>query len=134
MNYTGSARKIWSLFFVLLGAGILMLKRGYSGPLDEYVHAYAGNVSVSFALYFLFTNLQAPPKLRKFAAAAIALVAVESFEIFNGFGVMANTYDPIDLVANAVGVATALGLDCVLEKTLGRLPERESHRSTQDTQ
>jgi hypothetical protein len=43
--------------------------------------------------------------------ALAALLAVEAFEITDGFGVMSNTYDPLDLLANALGVAAAWGLD-----------------------
>ncbi|MCC6396896.1 MAG: hypothetical protein IT282_07740 [Bacteroidetes bacterium] len=39
---------------------------------------------------------------------------MESFEVFNGYGIMANTYDEYDLLANAVGVGCALALDVAL--------------------
>ncbi len=39
--------------------------------------------------------------------AALAVAVVELFEITNGFGVMSNVYDPIDLVANVMGVTLA---------------------------
>jgi hypothetical protein len=44
-------------------------------------------------------------------AAPLTLLAVELFEITNGFGVMANVYDPADLVANAAGVGLAVIVD-----------------------
>ncbi len=103
-----------NLFFVFLGVVVFMLRRHYVGPADELVHAYAGNMSVSFALYFVFANLQVPLKHRRLLAAFIVLAAVELFEAFNGFGVMLNTYDPFDLLANAVGVALAFWLDSSL--------------------
>jgi hypothetical protein len=106
--------KIRTVAFVLAGIGVFVLKRQYTGPLQEIVHAYAGNLSVSFALYFVFMNLEFPAAIRKFAAASLALAAVESFEVFKGFGMMVNTNDPLDLVANAVGVLFALGLDSLL--------------------
>jgi hypothetical protein len=103
-----------NLLFVLLGVGVFLLRRLYTGPLQEVVHAYAGNVSVSFALYFVLLNLQVPFRIRRLTAATLAFAAVELFEAFNGFGVMANYYDPVDFAANAVGIALALGLDAVL--------------------
>jgi hypothetical protein len=48
---------------------------------------------------------------RKLVAAGFALAVVESFEAFDGFGVMTNTYDPSDYAANALGVALALIVD-----------------------
>lgn len=39
------------------------------------------------------------------------LVAVEAFELSDGFAVMANVVDPVDLVANAAGVALAVAVD-----------------------
>jgi hypothetical protein len=103
-----------NLLFVFLGVVVFMLRRHYVGPADELVHAYAGNLSVSFALYFLFANFQVPLKHRRLLAAAIVLAVVELFEAFNGFGVMLNTYDPFDFLANAVGIAFAFSLDSSL--------------------
>ena len=39
------------------------------------------------------------------------MALVELFEAFDGFGVMTNTYDPFDFVANALGVGLALVVD-----------------------
>jgi hypothetical protein len=44
-------------------------------------------------------------------AASLTLLAVELFEVTDGLGVMANTYDPIDFVANAAGVGLAVIVD-----------------------
>lgn len=109
-----TAEKVRNVFFVLLAAAVFMLKRQYAGPLDEIVHAYAGNLLVSFAIYFLFANLQFPLRFKRYLAAAIAFAVVESFEAFNGFGVMTNTYDPLDFLANAVGIALGFWLDTTL--------------------
>ena len=108
------ASKGRTLLFVFLGIAVLLLKPRYSGPLDEVVHAYAGNLSVSFALYFLFTNLELPQKVKGALAAICALLVVELFEAFDGFGVMSNTYDPIDFLVNGVGIAMAFLLDTTL--------------------
>jgi hypothetical protein len=43
----------------------------------------------------------------------LALAVVELFEALNGFGVMTNVYDQVDLAANAAGIALALALDSV---------------------
>lgn len=43
--------------------------------------------------------------------AIIALLIVELFEATNGFGVMTNTYDRFDFLANALGVALGVAVD-----------------------
>ena len=105
------ASKVRNVLFILLGVAVLLLNRRYSGPFDAIVHAYAGNLSVSFAVYFNFANLEFPQRFKRVLAAACALAVVELFEAFDGFGIMSNTYDPIDFLANAVGIALALLLD-----------------------
>lgn len=95
----------------VLGAFILVLKPAYHGPCEDLVSSYAGNVAVSFSLYFAAINVT--PRLRRprLTAALSTLVAVEAFELTSGFGVMANIFDPIDLLANAAGIALALLVD-----------------------
>jgi len=107
---------IRNLFFVFLGASLFLLRRHYSGPLEDIVHSYTGNFFVSFALYFVFINplFQVRLRAKRVLAALLVLAVVESFEALNGFGFMANTYDPVDFIANAFGVGFALGLDTML--------------------
>jgi hypothetical protein len=111
VSNTHTAWKLRNIGFVLLGAAALLLKRHYTGPFDDLVHAYAGNLSISFALYFVFVNLRLPVNSGRLLNAALTLSAVDLFEVLDGFGIMSNTYDPIDLVVNAAGVAMALWVD-----------------------
>jgi hypothetical protein len=85
------------------------------------VYSYLGNLSVSFAIYFL-ASIALQDKYSRIASIAIALLAVESFELLNGFGIMANVFDPNDLIANAIGVALAFIVDILLDRILTRLP------------
>jgi hypothetical protein len=103
-----------NIVFVMLGVAVLVFKRHYSGPFEAVIHAYAANVAVSFAVYFnaLFVPIQS--RYKRLWAAGLALAAVELFEVFDGFGIMTNVYDSIDLVANAVGVLLALAVDTAL--------------------
>jgi drug/metabolite transporter (DMT)-like permease len=110
--------RIRYIFFILLGVLVLLLKQFYTGPWMEWVYRYASNVSVSFATYFIarlgssdLTRLTYP----RFFSAAGSFLAVETFELTNGFGVMSNFYDPWDYLANAVGIMLALGLDTILK-------------------
>ena len=114
------ASVVRTVFFVLLGVAGLVLKRHYAGPHQELVHSYGGNMAASFAVYFVVSNLRRPDYLAvlgtlskhsRLLTAAAALLVVELFEVTNGFGVMTNVYDPVDLVANACGVAFAVAVD-----------------------
>ena len=109
-----AAGKTRNVLYVLVGVAALVLKKHYIGPGKQLVHNYGGNMAASFAVYFLFLQLPVPTAFRKPVAAALALAVVELFEAFDGFGVMTNTYDPFDFVANALGVALALAIDRTL--------------------
>ena len=100
-----------NVLFVLLGVAALVLKPYYHGPLAQLLYSYGGNFAVSFAVYFLAAIAASRLGRGRLAAAASALLIVEAFEITNGFGVMSNVYDPVDLMANAAGVGIALALD-----------------------
>lgn len=108
---TKTTPKAYNVSFVLLGVAALVLKRHYSGPFVEIVHSYCGNVSVSFAAYFLVRILISSLRYGGLVTAGIALLAAELFEATNGFFVMTNVYDPVDFVSNAVGVGLALVVD-----------------------
>ena len=106
-----AAGKARNVLCVLVGAAALALKKHYAGPGEQPVHNYGGNIAASFAVYFVFLQLPIPTVLKKPVAAGLALALVELFEAFDGFGVMTNTYDPFDFVANALGVGLALVVD-----------------------
>lgn len=124
MTTTSKARNV---FFVLLGVAALVLKRYYSGPQADTILSYGGNVSASFAVYFVLRNLTSGWRYEKPVTTGIALLIVELFEATNGFGIMTNVYDPIDLAANAVGVCLALGLDALVTSIWRKEPGRGLH-------
>jgi len=99
------------ILFIALGAAGLMLKHAYHGPLEPFVHGYGGNITASFSVYFLAAIQTSSLRLGLLWAAGLALAVVEAFELTDGFGVMANTYDPFDLLANAAGIGVALAVD-----------------------
>jgi hypothetical protein len=109
------------LLFIASGIAGLLLGSYYAGPGDVLVHSYAGNICVSFAVYFLAKRVTPSLHRPEILAAVLALGVVELFEVTDGFGIMKNTYDPLDLAANAVGVGAALLLDRVLK---GRVHDR----------
>ncbi len=105
-----AARKARNVSYVLVGVAALVLKKHYAGS-GELVHNYGGNIAASFAVYFMFLQVPIRTAFKKTFAAGLALAVVELFEAFDGFGVMTNTYDPFDFIANALGVALALVVD-----------------------
>lgn len=112
--------RVRNVVLALLGAAVLVLKPAYLGPCEEAVQSYAGNVAVSFALYFAAINATARFRRPRVVAALAALVAVEAFEISDGFGVMTNVVDPVDLAANIVGIALAVAVDVLTARGLRR--------------
>lgn len=108
--------KIRNILFILLGVTILVLKHNYNGPSSEIIKSYAGNLSISFAIYFLISFISDNWKKNKLITAGIALMIVTSFEVTNGFGIMENVFDAIDLFANLIGITSALILDQILDK------------------
>jgi hypothetical protein len=106
--------KIRNVLFILLGVLVLVLKQNYYGPFIEIVKSYSGNLSVSFAIYFIISINSHHWKRNKLITATIALIIVELFEVTNGFGIMKNVYDTIDLFANLIGIILALVLDQLL--------------------
>jgi hypothetical protein len=117
---------IRNVALALLGGAVLVLVPAYDGPFGELVGAYGGNVAVSFALYFAARNASARYRRPRLLAASATLVAVELFEATDGFGVMANTFDPVDFVANAAGVGLAVIVDVVTTPMLDRHRDRTS--------
>jgi hypothetical protein len=115
--------KTGSVAFVLLGVAALVLKRHYSGPLREVVWEYGGNITASFAVYFLMTLLPFTARSRRLLAASLALLVVEAFEATDDFGIMGNVYDRIDFAANVVGVGLALAVDTLSRRINSRRPD-----------
>ena len=112
------SHRIRNLLFILLGVMVLLFKRSYTGPCAEIFYRHGSNFSVSFAVYFIaklgFYSLPYPRLL----SAVGALLAVELFELTNGFGVMSNVYDPWDYLANVLGIGLALGIDVLINQSL----------------
>ena len=112
------ATTIRNVALAVLGAAVLVLKSGYHGPFEDVLNAYAGNVAVSFALYFAAINATSSFGRSRLIAAALTLLAVELFEATNGFGAMENVYDPADFIANAAGVGLAIIVDVATGRVL----------------
>ena len=105
-----------NVFFILVGAVALVLKRQYSGAFSETVYSYGGNVSASFGVYFIVGISPFGQRFGRLLIASIALLIVELFEATNGFGVMTNVFDPFDFIANAVGIGLAVATDAAASR------------------
>jgi hypothetical protein len=97
----------------VLGAVALVLKHLYAGFGEPVIHAYAGNFVVSFALYFALLGAVLRVRYPRLLAAAVVFALVTAFEVTDGFGVTANVYDSLDIVANAAGIGFAVVIDVV---------------------
>jgi len=113
--------------FLLLGIAGLVLVFRYAGPLFDLVHSYGGNLTASFASYFIVGPAVSRVRSSRAASAVIALLATQLFEATDGFfGLMANTYDPFDYLANAIGVALAVAVDFVATSASRSLRHRSA--------
>jgi hypothetical protein len=109
-----------NVVMALLGAAVLVLTPAYDGPFGDVLRSYGGNIAVSFALYFAVLNASARYRRPRLLAASATLLAVELFEATDGFGILANTFDTVDFVANAAGVGLAVVVDVVTTPLLSR--------------
>jgi len=106
-----------NILMVLIGVSGLLLKSWFSDSISELTYCYLGNLSVSFAVYFL-VSLGADGRLNQVTCVSIALLVVEGFELTDGFGIMANVYDPFDYLANALGVSLAYLVDVLSSRMI----------------
>jgi hypothetical protein len=108
-----------NVILALLGVAVLVGSSHYAGPGEQFVRAYAGNIGVSFALYFVvLLAMQRRPRPR-LSAALVVLLAVTLFEISDGFGILDNVYDEWDLVADAAGLVLAVATDMATARFTG---------------
>ena len=107
--------KIRNVIFILLGVLLLLIKPHYNGPFLDIVKSYLGNFSISFAVYFIVQFNDYLWKSNKLITAIAAFAVVNLFELTNGFGVMTNVYDNLDLLANLLGILVALSIDLMIK-------------------
>ena len=106
-----------NLTMILVGIFCLLIKSWFAGSIDNLAYSYLGNLSASFAVYFIVSMLPIR-NLTWPLNALLALLIVESFELTNGFGIMTNVYDPWDYLANFIGIGLAIGIDYVSRRII----------------
>ena len=102
--------RLRDLLMVLAGVACLLSKRWFAESFGNLAFSYVGNLSASFAVYFI-VSIAATPKLTRIMITGLALLIVQLFELTDGFGVMTNVYDPFDYLANALGISLAYCVD-----------------------
>jgi hypothetical protein len=125
------SRRAQDVLFILLGVAGLVVKGQYSGPADDLVHSYGGNVAASFAVYFLAKRVTTRSNVPRASAAGLAFIVVQLFEVLDGFGVMKNVYDRLDIAANTAGIVFAVTLDVVVTRMSGGMSARLDRSSTE---
>lgn len=83
----------------------------YSGPLGVWLRSYGSNVTVSFAVYFLFQFVKLPGVHKPVVNGGYALVLLLAEELAERADLVAGVFDPWDLLWDIVGVAFAMGVD-----------------------
>lgn len=114
----------YPIVMVLLGVAGLVTKRHWAGESGDLVWSYWGNITASFSVFFVVGLVPRFRKLGRILVAVIALIVVELFELTDGFGVMSNVYDTMDLGANVVGVGLAFLADTMVSRVRARISSK----------
>lgn len=105
---------------IMLSVALLHFVAGsnYTGPFPAFVNGYLIDILLPFALVLLLgvSNIAAvePPLIRGVFVFAIG-VAVETLQYF-GVPLFGRTFDPLDLLAYAVGVLTAMLFERLVQR------------------
>ncbi len=121
---------IRNLLFITIAICAFLLKTQYNGPYKELFISYWGNFWISFAVYFIVGVSNKYWRTNDFVTATIAILIVELFELTDGFGVMENVYDPIDLIINIWGVALAITAEIILNVLQFIRQQKVSHTTS----
>jgi hypothetical protein len=101
-----------NVLFILTAALLHALSEWrYSGPLAVWLHSYGSNVTVSFAIYFLFQFVKLPGVHKPVVNGGYAFVLLLAEELAEKADMVAGVFDPWDLLWDFVGVAFAMGVD-----------------------
>jgi glycopeptide antibiotics resistance protein len=114
----GTSRKTVVVVCLVVPIALLHFFTGsaYRGPWPEFVNGYLLDILVPFAFYFLLV-LPESPLLRSWLVKALLVFGAGAcVEIAQYFGapILGQTFDPLDFVMYALGVALAASLDTVV--------------------
>ncbi|MBI4918334.1 hypothetical protein HY837_00250 [archaeon] len=85
--------------------------KNYTGPMENFVHGYAHDVTFPFGLYFLNKLAGNAKEGEEWANAAFVFLGGSFFEVLQGFKLFPGTFDPKDFLAYAAGTGLAVAID-----------------------
>ncbi len=114
-NLRNKRAVVISIIMVIALIHLLSPGRALEDPLRQYYQGYFSDIVLPFGFYFLLciSELQFP-LLRPWYTKALATFSLAACaEVLQGFGIHAigTTFDPLDFVMYAAGVATAALLE-----------------------
>jgi hypothetical protein len=95
---------------VISVVGILLVSF-YSGNYSEFVQSYGANVLFGFGMYFLVQLFKIPDIERIPTNGVYAMFFAGAQEMAQFVKISPGVWDPMDFVANGVGIIVAMGLD-----------------------
>jgi hypothetical protein len=112
-----ASQKTRRLICIAISVAGLLFSRHYSGPAAEILHSHGANVTFSFGMYFILGLCKLPLIERKSINAAYALLGVSVQEGAQALNLYPGVFDPLDFLANAVGICAAWMIDVWMSKT-----------------
>jgi len=107
----------WGLAALIIVAADLIAYHESGGALRVWMRNYGHDVMLPAFLYFLQrSNTPAYVNRERFMIAYI-VCGCAAFEFAQLFGLYRGTFDPIDFIAYAVGIAAAVFLDRAIRKS-----------------
>jgi hypothetical protein len=94
--------------------GILLVSF-YSGTFSAFVQAYGANVFFGLGMYFLLQLFKIPDIDRMSTNAVYALVFTGAQEMAQFIGLNPGVFDPLDFLANGVGILLAMAIDYLIQ-------------------
>lgn len=110
-------KKILVMLFLVIPVALLhfVTGPGYKGPFPDFVNGYLIDILLPFALYFLLCPQDLTTRfLRPWWAKAIPVFMIglaTEISQYLGVPIFGQTYDPLDILAYAVGVGGAVLVD-----------------------
>lgn len=100
-------QKTKKLICIAIGVAGLLFCGQYAGPGAGFLHSHGANVTFSFGAYFILSLCRLPLIERKPINAAYTFLGVSVQEVAQGLELYPGIFDPLDFLANAVGVCCA---------------------------
>jgi len=110
--------KTRNVLFILLGVTGLLGVQFYRGPFEILIHSHGANLTFSFGAYFLLKFLKLPLNDQKVITGAYTFLGVSAQEVAQGVGRYPGIFDPLDFLANALGICLGILVDSLISRKL----------------